>query len=460
MHLTRAILQKDLLQVQQYARTMPDLNEIDPYGYTPLIEAAIVNDVEIARCLLDAGADPNAQDRIGGTPLHWAVENNNLELCKLLLDRGANPNAYNHMSEPVLIKPILREQQALKKLLYERGASTQFAYDYINFKLLGHRFDLRGEVDITDAEGNFTELSFEGFILEFTLNLVRYSLQQYQANYYARRMQPHLPHFERIADALEYAAELMHYQQYQTDRAPLQQRIFTLLEAPLLLLPVNYRGHAIMFIRYGDWWARCDRRKHDQALNGILFYRLKNPAALTKKLLWFLLYELKDDQFIDEELPKVLDLEWVGRLVIEPQFTGNCTWANVTAAIPAALLLLRGNVVPNMGILDYPQDALMWYRDWRQWDQQRALQYCLRNFDAATPTRKASLAAALAAVLFQRFDYRNHEQLPMAQKIIEVLKTPGYEYILQQYITFYYRQKKTPAGTNLMKLIEACDTHI
>jgi ankyrin repeat protein len=48
---------------------------------------------DIARALLDRGADVNARHPGGYTPLHAAAQNGDLELARLLLDRGANWNA-------------------------------------------------------------------------------------------------------------------------------------------------------------------------------------------------------------------------------------------------------------------------------------------------------------------------------------------------------------------------------
>ena len=87
-----------------------DVNALDPYGYTPLIEAAIMDDTEKAKLLLSYGADVKQPDITGGTALHWAVENHNLELCQLLLAQGADPNAYTTASESCLAKPLLRRQ--------------------------------------------------------------------------------------------------------------------------------------------------------------------------------------------------------------------------------------------------------------------------------------------------------------------------------------------------------------
>ena len=97
-------VKKDLLQQEP-------LNQIDNYGYTPLVQTAIVNDLEKTRCILEAGADVNMPDLTGRTALHWATENNNLALCELLLKNKANPNAYTTAGQSVLVIPLLREQK-------------------------------------------------------------------------------------------------------------------------------------------------------------------------------------------------------------------------------------------------------------------------------------------------------------------------------------------------------------
>ena len=57
----------------------------------PLHSAAAAQDVEIARLLLERGADPNARQAGGFTPLHTAGENGQIEIIRLLLEHGANP---------------------------------------------------------------------------------------------------------------------------------------------------------------------------------------------------------------------------------------------------------------------------------------------------------------------------------------------------------------------------------
>jgi ankyrin repeat protein len=69
---------------------------------TPLHSAASANHTAVAAVLLDAGADPNAKQSGGWTPLHAAAMNGNLELVELLLARGADPGAANDDRATVL----------------------------------------------------------------------------------------------------------------------------------------------------------------------------------------------------------------------------------------------------------------------------------------------------------------------------------------------------------------------
>jgi uncharacterized protein len=60
---------------------------------TPLASAAAANRNDIARVLIEHGADVNAKAAANFSPLHEAAATGNLELARLLLDKGANINA-------------------------------------------------------------------------------------------------------------------------------------------------------------------------------------------------------------------------------------------------------------------------------------------------------------------------------------------------------------------------------
>jgi ankyrin repeat protein len=64
-------------------------------GFTGLGYACFFGHADLARLLLDGGADPSlaARNPLGVAPLHSAVTSGNAALVELLLGRGANPNA-------------------------------------------------------------------------------------------------------------------------------------------------------------------------------------------------------------------------------------------------------------------------------------------------------------------------------------------------------------------------------
>lgn len=73
-----------------------DINFISGEGYTLLKSAAEALNVEMVRALLDMGAATDGEtQRYTTTPLYVAVQQDDLEIAKLLLDAGANPNAQN-----------------------------------------------------------------------------------------------------------------------------------------------------------------------------------------------------------------------------------------------------------------------------------------------------------------------------------------------------------------------------
>lgn len=62
--------------------------------HSPLIEAIIKNNEEIARFLIRVGgADVHFRDVNGATPLHYVNRKRNVKLAQLLIEAGANVNS-------------------------------------------------------------------------------------------------------------------------------------------------------------------------------------------------------------------------------------------------------------------------------------------------------------------------------------------------------------------------------
>lgn len=82
---------QDVLTCCLKAQGSSSVDVRDNAGYTPLHECCSRGHLEIARLLLQHGADPNASATGGIRPIHDAVENDQVEVVRLLLSYGADP---------------------------------------------------------------------------------------------------------------------------------------------------------------------------------------------------------------------------------------------------------------------------------------------------------------------------------------------------------------------------------
>ncbi|MFK0025023.1 ankyrin repeat domain-containing protein [Streptomyces sp. NPDC090798] len=94
-HLFAAIPVGDTARVKAVLRAGADPERADSEGTTPLYEASVNGEVEIARLLLAAGACPDTESRglgADGTPLCAAACWGHTETVRELLAHGADPN--------------------------------------------------------------------------------------------------------------------------------------------------------------------------------------------------------------------------------------------------------------------------------------------------------------------------------------------------------------------------------
>ncbi|QAA34088.1 ankyrin repeat domain-containing protein [Clostridium manihotivorum] len=144
-----------------------DVNAIDKYKDTALNEAILnvartnknEGNIDIIKMLLDKGADLNSP-KVDKTPLQWASETN-VDVVKLLLDYKADVNisfkseAMMNSDKPLYIA-VKKDKVDIAKLLIERGADINIKVSYYN-----HNYTLCQnllEVAVDKKEKNMIEL--------------------------------------------------------------------------------------------------------------------------------------------------------------------------------------------------------------------------------------------------------------------------------------------------------------
>ncbi len=104
---------------------MPRLvGAVAPDGFAPLGLAAFFGHEETAKLLILRGADVNhaSENAMKVTPLHSAVAGRHLEIAKALLEAGADPNARQQDNFTPLMGAAQNGRPAMEELLRSYGA--------------------------------------------------------------------------------------------------------------------------------------------------------------------------------------------------------------------------------------------------------------------------------------------------------------------------------------------------
>jgi ankyrin repeat protein len=460
MSLADAIIYDDEEKVKKLVASGEDVNEQDRFGLRPLIQAVICHKPQVLEFLLASGADIEQADFLNRTALHWAADRNELEMCLYLLKNGANPNKFSAEGQAILVNPILREQVELVDLFVAYKADYQFAQDFINSKLLGHRFELLGEIDIVNSKEQFIPVSFEGFYLEFTSGLIHRSLFNFINSIPGQKYLKHHADIRRVMRALKDAATLAEYAKYK-DKTPFMAIIEQTLNAELLLLPVAYRGHAITFVIHKGMLAICNRGVSNQ-VDTTIIYEVGEPFKLTSVLYKKLLYEYKEQNFMEEELYQELQLKPIATFPTTHQVTGNCSWANVEASVPAMLLMQKLNLKKpdHENIVSYKKEINVLYKAWINWDKDTALDEAIEDFESALGVRQLAKAITLNTILVQRCDPRYKSDIERSKKILDLLTIEEFKFILRNDLRVSIQKKDNSYGKRLLRLFEKCNLDI
>ncbi len=130
-----AIISDNIEALKQHIAAGSNINEKDPLGgSSPLISAGLFGKTEMAKLLIDAGADLNFQNNDGSTALHTAAFFCRPEIVRMLLDKNADKtikNKYGQTAYESVAGPFADVKTAydgLGKMLEPMGLKLDYTY--------------------------------------------------------------------------------------------------------------------------------------------------------------------------------------------------------------------------------------------------------------------------------------------------------------------------------------------
>ena len=93
------------------------------YGSTPLLFACQNGHIDVAKILLQYGANIRAASYNGATALHYATQSGNINVIEMVLKEGLNVNATNYQGMTSLHMAVKKRLIDIVELLIENGAN-------------------------------------------------------------------------------------------------------------------------------------------------------------------------------------------------------------------------------------------------------------------------------------------------------------------------------------------------
>lgn len=125
----KIITSNDVSALKHWIAERNNLEIRNDKGETPLITATYANHIEMAKLLIEAGADVNAQDKLLNSSFLYAGASGYLEILKLGLKAGADYKVFNRYYGTALIPACEKGHTAVvAELLKDKS----FPVDHVN----------------------------------------------------------------------------------------------------------------------------------------------------------------------------------------------------------------------------------------------------------------------------------------------------------------------------------------
>ncbi|XP_022079689.1 ankyrin-3-like [Acanthaster planci] len=191
--------------------------------------AIIGNELDITRCLLAYGADPNSRDQQGNTPLHHASAHRGVPFIQLLLDYGADIHALNDRQyQPLHRACSAGSEPDILKLLLRSGADTDALTstdDTPLHCLLSHYINVLNMEEVEDR--NQLDQACQQRVLAFINNGGRFTISTARDNFRSvLSMLPLLTAFPQTIQLLVEGAN-------RIDIQDINDLVFSLVQEPL-----------------------------------------------------------------------------------------------------------------------------------------------------------------------------------------------------------------------------------
>ncbi len=133
----------DLDSLRQLELTAERINARNTKGYSALMLAAYNGNVEVARFLLDRGADPDSADLTGSTVLMGAAFKGDLAIVRMLIDAGARVEARNARNQSALDFANMFGRADVARFLKSQKQSEKFGLADVLSGWVSYLFPMR-----------------------------------------------------------------------------------------------------------------------------------------------------------------------------------------------------------------------------------------------------------------------------------------------------------------------------